>query len=499
MKQRIYLKSEIIVHCTLKLSKMNINIKRLSILSIFAFLGLTACKNDAKKEVAIVEAIPGIVMENMDTSVKPNDDFFRHVNGSWLDTNEIPSDRTRWGSFDELRKSTDADALAILKSAMSDNKDLEKIDVLPGSDQEKAVHLYETIMDTVSRDEQGINPIKSSLERINNIQNIDDLQKLLIAAEPHGGIGFFGFGVGSHPKNSNINAGYLGNGALGLSRDYYVDEDDDTKEKREKYRAHIAKMLRYIGDSEEEAAKNADIILAFETRLAKPRMTKEDRRDARKRFNPKSMDDLSNLASSIDWKAYFEGIGVKEIDTVIVTDPGYYSAMDAIFKENNIEDWKQYLRWTLIDGSASLLSTEIDKENWNFYSKELRGSKKQRPREEIALGTLNGSIGEALGKLYVDKKFPPEAKEKAAKMIENIMLAFDKRIENLEWMTAETKAKAKEKLQKMNVKIAYPDVWKDYKTLDVKSTEDGGSYFSNIQNVRAWNFNDDLEKLGERS
>lgn len=469
----------------------------LFLLSGFSFLGLVACKEDAKKETAQIEKVPGINIEYMDTKVKPSDDFFRHVNGTWLDNNEIPSDRTRWGSFDELRKKTDEDALAILKSAMTTNKDLDKIEVLPGSDQEKAVFLFQSVMDTVTRDAQGIKPLESALAKIDNIKNINDLQNLIIEAEPKGGIGFFGFGVGSHPKNSNINAGYLGNGALGLSRDYYVDEDDDTKEKREKYRAHIARMLQFIGDSEEDAKANADKVLDFETRMAKPRMTKEDRRDARKRYNPKSMGDLAKMTPSINWNAYFKGIGVKEIDTVIVTDPGYFKALEGLLKENNVDDWKNYMRWTLIDRSAGVLSTEIDKANWEFYSKVLRGSKKQRDREERALNTLNGTIGEALGKLYVDKKFPPEAKAKAEKMIKNIMLAFEKRIDNLEWMTPETKEKAKEKLKKMNVKIAYPDQWKDYSELKVESIENGGSYFSNIQNVRAWNYKDDLNKLGK--
>ena len=476
---------------------MKINFKKLSLLSAFAFLGLVACKEDTKKEVAVVEKVPGINLDYMDKKVKPNDDFFRHVNGTWLDNNPIPSDRTRWGSFDELAKKTNEDALAILKSAMSNDKDLNKIELVPGSDQEKAVFLFQSIMDTVARDAKGIKPLEGDLAKIDNIKNIDDLQSLLIEMTPKGGRSFFATYVGSHPKNSSINAGYLGNGQLGLSRDYYVDQDEDTKAKREKYRAHVARMLKFIGDSDEEAKANADKILDFETRMAEPRMTKEDRRDARKRFNPKSMSDLAEMTPSINWEAYFKGIGIKEIDTIIVSDPGYFKALNNILKENNIEDWKNYLRWSLIDANAGLLSTEIDKANWEFYSKELRGSKKQRDREERALGTLNGTIGEALGKLYVDKKFPPEAKVKAEKMIKNIMLAFEKRIDNLEWMTPETKEKAKEKLKKMNVKIAYPDVWKDYSDLDVKSLDDGASYFSNMQSVRQWNFEEDINKLGK--
>lgn len=461
------------------------------------FLGLVACKNETKKETAQIDVVPGINLQYMDTTVKPTEDFFRYVNGTWLDNNEIPADRTRWGSFNELRKKTDDDALAILKSAMSSNDSPGATQVLLDSDQEKAVFLFETIMDTTTRDAQGIKPLEGTLAKIDAIKTSNDLQQFLIETTPKGGRAFFTVSVGAHPKNSNINAGYLRNGALGLTRDYYVDQDEDTQEKREKYRAHIAKMLTFVGDSEAEAKVNADKVLAFETKLAEPRMTKEDSRDARKRFNPKSMDDLAKMTPSIQWEAYFEGIGVKELDTIIVTDPGYFKALEGILKENNVDDWKNYLRWTAIDGNADLLSTEIDRANWEFYSKAMRGSKKQLPREERALSVINGTIGEALGKLYVEKHFPAEAKVKAKKMIDNVMLAYQNRIDNLEWMTPETKEKAKEKLSKMNVKIAYPDQWKDYSDLEVKSAASGATYFSNMQNIRAWRFKEGLDKLGK--
>jgi len=477
---------------------MKTNFKRLMVLSGLSLSTLVACKDEKKTdETAMTQTSPGINLEYMDTSVRPNDDFFRYVNGTWLDNNEIPSDRIRWGSFDELRKKTDEDALAILKAAASKDKDLKNIEVLPGSDQEKAVKFFETIMDTVNRNKQGIDPIKPYLQKIDAIKNIENLQAYLIEAEPYGGGGFFGFGVGSHPKNSDLNAAYLGGGSLGLSRDYYVDQDEDTKEKRKKYQEHIARMLKYLGDSQEEATAKAERILAFETKMAEPRMTKEESRDARKRFNPRSIDQLKEMVPSIDWNAYFEGIGAKDIDTVIVTDPGYFKALESILKENDVQAWKDYMRWTLIDGAAGMLSTDIEKANWEFYSKTLRGSKEQKPLEERALSTINNTIGEALGKLYVDQKFPAEAKEKAKKMIDNIMLAFEKRIDKLDWMTPETKEKAKEKLKKMNVKIAYPDQWKDYSDLQITGVDENGSYFGNMLNISEWNFNDDMSKLGK--
>jgi len=475
---------------------MKITPKRLMLLSSVALITMvSSCKSESKIEE---ENTPGIITENMDITVRPNDDFFRYVNGSWLDKTEIPADRTRWGSFDELRQRTDEDALAILRSAMSNEKDFKTVQLLPGSDQEKAVFLFQTIMDTISRDKQGIEPIKPYLAKIEAIENINDLQAYLIEMEPKGGGGFFGIGVGADAKDSNMNAGYLGAGGLGLpDRDYYVKDDEDSKKKRELYVNHITRMLQYLGDSETEASSQAKQILAFETRLAEPKMDKVERRDARKRYNPKSIEDLQKMVPAINWKNYFEGIGVKDMDTVIVRELKYMDALQTILSENNVSDWKAYLRWSAFNESAGMLSSELDKANWDFYSKDLNGAKAQRPREERALQTLNWTVGEALGKLYVDQKFPPEAKEKAEKMIANVILAFENRIDALPWMSEETKQKAIEKLKATKIKIAYPDKWKDYSKMEISGVKEGGTYLQNMLNATAYNYQKDIDKLGK--
>ena len=490
--------SQLLINFEADKSKKMKAIKKISFLLVLTLIiGVYSCKKDSK-DMVLLEETPGINLEFMDNNVKPNDDFFKYVNGKWLESTEIPADRTRWGSFDELRQKTDEDALAILKSAMSDDKDLQKIEVLPGSDQEKAVHLFQTIMDTETRNKQGVEPVKSTLEKINAIENISDLQNYIIEVESSSGTGFFGFGVGADRKNSSINAGYLGTGRLGLpDRDYYVKDDDDSKEKRQKYIDHITRMLQYLGDSEEDAKSQAEQVLAFEIRLAEPRMDKVDRRDARKRYNPRSMDDLQSMVPAINWDNYFKGIGVKSIDTVIVSEVKYMESLQGILEENNVSDWKAFLRWSALNRAAGYLSEDLEKANWEFYSKTLRGAKEQRPAEERALQTINRTIGEALGKLYVDKKFPPEAKARAEEMIQNVIKAYEKRITALDWMGEETKQKAIEKLKATKIKIAYPDKWKDYSDLEIKSVEDGGTYLQNIANARKWNFKDDLEKLGK--
>lgn len=473
-------------------------LKRTStILALSTMALIVSCKDEPKKEetpeveVAVAE-VPGIDVTLMDTSVSPKDDFFNYVNGAWLEKSEIPEDRTRWGSFDELRKKTDADALSILKNAAED----ESLD--PNSDQGKAVALFKTILDTEARNQQGVKPVEPYLAKIDAVKDVNDLQNLLIEMEPLGGVGFVGFGVGADSKDSNKNVVYLGAGSLGLpDRDYYVKDDADSKEKREKYVAHIARMLQFLGDSEEEAKKEANQILAFETKLAEPRMDKVERRDARKRYNPRAVSDLQNMVPAINWRGYLDGIGMKEVDTVIVSQLKYTNALQNILKEGNVADWKAYLRWSVFNRAAGMLSEDIEKANWEFYSKTLRGAEKQRPLEERALARVNRTLGEAVGKLYVAEKFPPEAKVKAEKMIANVLKAFENRIKVLPWMGEETKQKAIEKLQATTVKVAYPDEWKDYSKLEVQSVENGGSYFQNMLNASKWNFQEDLDKLGK--
>jgi predicted metalloendopeptidase len=456
-----------------------------TLLVAFVFVGIS--NGNAQQKT------PGIDTSLMDKSVSPKDDFFKFVNGTWLKNTDIPADKTRWGSFDELRQRTDKDALAILKEAAKNPKYASNID------QGKAISMYKAAMDTVARNKQGITPIKPYLAKIDAVKSIKDLQKLMIEEEAKGrGVGFFGFGIGADDKNSTKNSVSLGVGGLGLpDRDYYVSDDKDSKEKREKYQAHVARMLAFIGKSPEQAKIDAEKILTLEIAMSRPRLDRVERRDPKKQYNPTAISDLQKMAPIIDWNTYLKGIGMTKIDTVIVSQPKYMAALQTIFTENKVEDWKAYMRWMLLRGASGQLSTDIETANWEFYGKTLTGALKQRPRHEKALQVVNGTVGEALGKLYVEKMFPAEAKDKAFRMIRNVMRAYELRINNLSWMSAETKIKAVEKLNSLTIKIGYPDKWKDYAALSVKSPEDGGSYFGNLRNVSDWNWKKDLEKLGK--
>ncbi|HYD92391.1 MAG TPA: M13 family metallopeptidase N-terminal domain-containing protein, partial [Flavobacterium sp.] len=447
-------------------------------MKLYVTAGLGALMTLSAVQTITAQDKPGINLSYMDKSVKPGDDFFRYVNGAWLDQTEIPADKTRWGSFDQLRETTNNDALTILKDAASKNLSSK-------TDQGKAANLYKTIMDTVSRNKQGIAPLRPYLSKIDAVKTVKDLEALLIEMEPEGGLGFFGIYIGTDAKDSNKNSVHISPGSLGLpDRDYYVSEDADSKEKREKYVAHVSRMLKYLGYREREALKQAQNILALETAMAQPRLDRVERRDRRKSYNPMTVAELQQLTPAINWNKYLKGVGISKVDTLIVSQPKYMTALQGLLKENKVEDWKAYMKWTLLNKNSGYLSTDIETADWEFYSKTLKGAIKEESRDKNALQTVNGNIGEALGKLYVEQKFPAEAKAKAESMIKNVMRAFENRINRLPWMAKSTRENAIQKLRKLTVKIGYPDKWKDYSALTIKSPAEGGSFFGNITNVR---------------
>lgn len=457
-----------------------------TLLAIAIVILMTACSNE-KKETPEVEALD---LANMDTTVKPQNDFYQYVNGSWIDKAEIPDDRTRWGGFMILRKKTDEDVLKILKKAEKSGKYSDN------TDQGKALLVFNSIMDTLSRDEKGLQPLKENLDKIEAISSVEDLQKLLAEDPTEIDSPFFGLSVFSDPDNSDINISYIGTSGLGLpERDYYLKDDKDSKETRQEYVDYITEMLQYIDVEKSKAREQAERILELETRLAGPRLSKEERRDFRNFNNRYALEDVKKEMASINWKEYMNGLGVEELpDSVLITQPKYFNELDDMLAENNVEDWKMLMRWHTLNDAADQLTTKLNKEKWEFYSKYLRGAQKQRPLDERALSTVNSTIGEAVGQLYVDEKFPPEAKQKAEDMIDNVILAFKDRINDLEWMTDSTKAKAIEKLDKFTVKIGYPDEFKDYSDLDVSADK---SYYENMIAVSEWNFRDDLKKIGK--
>ena len=463
--------------------------KRITQLSLLAVLSLASCK---KEQTEADNEHHGLALQYMDTLAKPGDDFFRYVNGTWFDQTEIPADKTTWGSFNELAKNTDLDVLNILKEAAA-NKDLDS-----NSDQGKAVNLYKTYLDTVQRAQAGVKPIEADLAKINAVQNLSDLNALIQNTIFEGGIGLFGIYVSADALDSNKNVVYVYGTSTGLpDRDYYMLNDEQTKDIRTKYQNHVARMLQYIGNNEADAKAKAEKILAFETKIAESELTRVEMRDDRKTYNPMPVSNLQNIAGNIDWNGFLAKTGLQNLDSVVVSQPKALAKMNELIQSTPIEDLKAYLAWNTINGSASALSPELEKANWEFYSKTLSGAQQQKPIEERAVDVVNGTIGEALGKLYVEKKFPAEAKEKAKEMIDNIILAYENRIKNLSWMAPETREGALNKLSKLTIKIGYPDKWKDYSKLEIKGPDNNGTYYDNMKAATEWSIKKNFSDFGK--
>lgn len=470
---------------------MNIsNLKQLMVVSGITLLALTSCKDDSKKDTAMKEEkIPGIVLENMDTLVSPKTDFYNYVNGNWQRTTTIPDDESVWGGFSVLQKSTRKDVLDLINTSRELNTYAE------GTDQKKALLIYESELDSLARNEAGIKPLQPYLDKINEIKTMEDFQTVVAQnnaiSQPFMGLASF-----ADLNDSSMNAAYIVPGGLGLpERDYYLDQDEKSKQIRKQYVDHIVRMYKFIGIEETKARKEAETILAMETKLAEPRLDKVQSRDMRNFNNPKSLKELQAMAPAVNWSKFIKDLGVeKTLDTVMVMQPKYMTALNSLLKSTSIEDVKALVRWSTLNNAAGMLTTELDKANWDFYSKTLNGDKKQLPADERALGTVSNTVGEAIGKVYVDAKFPPEAKAKAEKMIKNIVKAYQVRIKALDWMSEETKQKAIAKLDKFTVKIAYPDEWEDYSKMQVKS---GNSYAENMLAVADWATTKNYSEINE--
>ncbi len=436
-------------------------------------------------EVAVAEE--GLQLDYMDTSVRPQDDFFSFVNGNWYKNTEIPGDKTTWGSFNKLREDTDNASLEIMNQILKDN-------FQPGSEGQKIQSLYATFTDWDKRNAQGISPMQGDLAKIDAIKSVADLQNYLIDATKTGDNVFYGWRVGPDLKNSVMNAVYLGGPSLGLGKDYYQKKNQANTETLQEYEKFASKLFNVLGyKNADQAAKN---VVEFENKLANYLLTNEQGRDANLRYNPKTTAELGKLVKNVNLPNYLTSVGVNT-DRVIIGELKYYENMDSFLTAKNLPLLKDYMKLHLLRGNLSSLSQEMDNLNFDFYSKYLRGQKEQRPMDKRGLETVNRVMGEAFGKLYVEKYFPSEAKAQMETYVSYLKKAFAHRIDNLEWMSADTKVKAQEKLSKFGVKIAYPDKWRDYSKLELVSPTNGGTYYSNLQNLTKWHYQRNLDKIGK--
>ncbi len=447
----------------------------------------TSQNDKSTGEMLNATAENGLEISYMDKSVRPQDDFFNFVNGNWYKNTEIPSDKTSWGSFNKLREDTDNASLDILNKILTDH-------FQAGSEGQKIQSLYKTFTDWDKRNEDGLKPIQGDLAKIDAIKNLSDLQKYLLEATKTGGNSFYNWRVGADMKNSVMNAVYLGGPSLGLGKDYYQKKNEANTKSLAEYQNFVAKLFTVLNHKNPNDA--AQKVVNFENQLANYLLTNEQGRDANLRYNPKTNAELSKLVKNVNLPKYLTDAGVKT-DRVILGELKYYENMDKFITSKNLPLLKDYLKVHLLQDNLGNLNKEMDDLNFDFYSKYLQGQKEQRPMNKRGLSMINDVLGEAFGKLYVEKYFPSEAKAQMETYISYLKKAFEKRINGLDWMSAETKTKAQEKLAKFGVKIAYPDKWKDYSKLQMTAPENGGSLYQNLQNVSAWNYQKNLEKVGK--
>lgn len=472
---------------------MKTNFKSILMLAV-VLATVFSCKNKADKkdkDTAMNEnEHRGINLKYMDTTTSPQQNFYNYVNGSWMKTATIPEDRTSWGSFQLLRKKTNDSTLSIIERTEKGNN------YKSSSDQAKVLDIYKSELDTTARNKAGLEPLQPTLDKIKKISDLKSLQQTMAENPIQVANPFYGIYASAKPEESDMNGAYLVPGSLGLpNRGYYVKTDSASAKIREQYVDHIARMFGYLGDGEKAAHQKGETILALETKLAKPRLTKVERRDFRKLNNPRSIAQIQDMTPAIDWKQWISDLSVKkDIDTLIVTQPAYMEALQNIMTSENIDNLKLLVRWQTLNQAAGELNTTLEKTNWDFYSKTLNGAKKQRPDTERALSTVNGRVGEALGKIYVDEMFPPEAKKQAETMIQNIIATYKDRIGKLEWMTDSTKQRAVEKLNKLTIKIGYPDKWKDYSNMKVNADN---TYYQNLMAASEWHHNYNLSKINK--
>ncbi|NML72364.1 M13 family metallopeptidase [Chryseobacterium sp. RP-3-3] len=476
--------------------------KKLNI-GILAFSGivfLNSCGTaktvgtETKTETTAVVAEPvkeevkeeGINLSYMDKSVRPQDDFFSYVNGNWVKTTQIPSDKASWGSFNALRENVDDASLDILNKILSES-------YAEGSEGQKIQNLYASFMDVNKRNADGLAPIKGDLAKIEAIKNLNDLQKYLLEATKLGDNSFYGWRVSADMKNSKMNAVYLGGPDLGLGRDYYQKVNEANTKTLAEYQTYVGKLFGVLGHK--DASQAAQNVVTFEKQLANYLLTLEQNRDANLRYNPKNVTELSGLVKNVNLAKYLKDAGVNT-DKLIIGELKYYQNMDQFVTEKNLPLLKDYLKYHLINGNASNLDDSLEQIRFDFYSKYLQGQKEQRPMDKRGLTLVNGVLGEAFGKLYVEKYFTPEAKAQMETYIDYILKSFKTHINDMDWMSPTTKVKAQEKLSKFTVKIAYPDKWKDYTQLKVESPKQGATLYSNLQNVSAWQYQKSLDKVG---
>jgi putative endopeptidase len=461
---------------------MKTNNKLLASYFLISLLVVTSCSLFDSKNKAVFD------VKQMDQNIRPGDDFFSYANGGWIKSTTIPNDKSRYGSFDILQEENNITLKAIFEKALT------KTEAKKGSSWQKIADFYASGMDTAAINSKGIAPIREDLERINSIGSLNELNSAISHLHTFRVFPLFTINVSPDRKNTSQTILYLGQGGLGLpDRDYYLSDDDRSKEIRKEYLEHLTENFALLGFNSDESKEKADVVMQFEKRLAEVSLTRLERRNPNRTYNKVMLQEMQLLCPSIDWNTYFNQIGIKAPTDFVIDNQIFYVELGKMMVDTPIDIWKAYLTWNLVNRFSPYLSTPFVDLQFKFYGNKLSGNETNKPRWERVAGAANITIGEIVGQVFVEEKFPPEAKQRMLELVGNLKAAFKQRISQVEWMTEATKEKALEKLEVMNLKVGYPDKWKDYSNLEISRD----CYASNVKRAMAFNFIDNLSKIGK--
>ena len=427
---------------------------------------------------------PALDLTDLDPTTSPKEDFYQYATGGWQQKNPLRPEFSRYGSFDAIAERTQENLNALFES-------MTTLEAQPGTVDQKISDLYKMALDSTTRNALGAQPIQPYIAEIQAVQSKEELATLLGEMNLYGEGGFFGAGVEADLTNSDMQVLYLGQGGLGMGdRDYYLKEENQAL--YDGYQAFLVKVLNLAGvpDAEKLAAKD----LAVETAMAHIFWSREQNRDMQAIYNPMSTEQILTTWPALRCDKVCEAAGIAPQEKIIVQQPSYFDGLNGMFEKCKLEDLKAYLLCQFVAGQCGALDDEFYTASWDFFSRQMAGAQEQQPRWTRAMRVPNSLLGEAVGEMYVSRYFPESSKQKMVALVENLRTALGEHIDALEWMSDDTKAKAREKLAAFTVKIGYPDKWKDYSTLDINPSK---TYYENLRGASAWYVKDNMDKLGK--
>ena len=433
------------------------------------------------------ESKPAIDLANFDNTTTPAEDFYQYACGGWMEANPLTPEYARYGIFDQLEKENNEKLKTLIE-------ELNSTPQQPGSVGEKIRMMYAMGLDSLKRNADGAAPVMEQLAAINAVSDRKELSAMVGKMQVESSSPFFNFYIGADEKNSTMNLLQFYQGGLSMSdRDYYLLNDESTLKIRNAYRQYIEKLFSLAGYSAEDASKAAERVLALETEIAKVSVDRATLRDVHKNYNKMTVKEFTKKYDFIDWEEFFKETGISKSTELNAGQIPFFAGLTKLMKKTSLEDQKLYLSFKLLNAASSYLSDDFVNANFDFYGRALQGKEELQPRWKSSLAVVNRSLSEAFGQMYVEKYFPASSKEKMIEMVANLQTALGERIDALEWMSDQTKAKAQEKLGTFIVKVGYPNNWKDYTALEIKND----SYWANICRANVFAHNDMMEDEGE--